>query len=96
MNMVRTITEAGTRPERRIVIAGEMLELGLQAAALHRDAGREIAGAGIDALWGVRGLASEIIAGANEAGLTETSIFESSEEAASALLEELRKAIWSW
>ncbi|MDQ2938587.1 MAG: UDP-N-acetylmuramoyl-tripeptide--D-alanyl-D-alanine ligase, partial [Acidobacteriota bacterium] len=82
INMVRTITEAGTSSRRRIVIAGEMLELGPDSAALHREAGREIARAGIDILWGVRGLASEVIKGANELGLAETSFFETSDEAA--------------
>lgn len=81
INMVRTITEAGANSRRRIVIAGEMLELGPDSAALHREAGREIARAGIDILWGVRGLASEIIKGANELGLAETSFFETSDEA---------------
>src|SRR5947207_1597322 len=63
LNMVRTIAEGGSGRKRRIVIAGEMLELGSEEAELHRQAGREIAGLGIDVLWGVRGLAQEIIAG---------------------------------
>ena len=62
-----------------------MLELGPDAPTLHREAGREIARAGIDVLWGVRGLAAEIIAGAKEAGLKQTAFFESSDEAAGAL-----------
>jgi UDP-N-acetylmuramoyl-tripeptide--D-alanyl-D-alanine ligase len=91
INMVRTIVEAGTKLKRRIVIAGEMLELGPDEAALHREAGREIARLGIDRLWGVRGLAAEIVAGAKEAGLTETSFFQSSDEAARALVDEVRE-----
>ena len=89
--MVRTITEAGGSSRRRIVIAGEMLELGPDEAALHREAGREISRAGVDVVWGVRGLAAEIVAGAKEAGLTETRFFETSEEAASAIVEEVRE-----
>ena len=89
ISMVRTIAEAG-KGKRRIVIAGEMLELGPEAAALHRDAGSEIARAGIEVLWGVRGLASEILAGAVAAGLTRTRFFESADEAAVALAEEVR------
>jgi UDP-N-acetylmuramoyl-tripeptide--D-alanyl-D-alanine ligase len=42
-------------------------------------------------LWGVRGLAAEIVAGANEAGLTETTFFETSDEAARAIVKELRE-----
>lgn len=90
-NMVRTITEAGDRSTRRIVIAGEMLELGPDEAALHREAGREISRAGVDMVWGVRGLAAEIVAGAQEAGSTNTRFFETSEEAASAIIAEVRE-----
>ncbi|MEP6719087.1 MAG: UDP-N-acetylmuramoyl-tripeptide--D-alanyl-D-alanine ligase [bacterium] len=89
--MVRTITEGGTRSLRRIVIAGEMLELGPDEASLHREAGGEIARAGIDVLWGVRGLAAEIVAGAGDAGLKETRFFVDSVEAARAIVAEIRK-----
>jgi UDP-N-acetylmuramoyl-tripeptide--D-alanyl-D-alanine ligase len=54
--------------KRRILVAGEMLELGRQAAQLHRDCGRAAAAAGIDVVIGVRGLAQEIVAGAEAAG----------------------------
>ncbi|HEV2883776.1 MAG TPA: UDP-N-acetylmuramoyl-tripeptide--D-alanyl-D-alanine ligase [Pyrinomonadaceae bacterium] len=91
LHMIRTITEAGRSCKRRIVIAGEMLELGPDEAALHRDVGKEIARAGIDVLWGVRNLASEIVDGAKEAGLSETRFFESSEAAARALANEIRE-----
>jgi UDP-N-acetylmuramoyl-tripeptide--D-alanyl-D-alanine ligase len=89
ISMVRTMVEGGKGNLRRIVIAGEMLELGPEAAQLHRDAGREIAKAGIDLLWGVRGLAQEIIVGAREAGLNSTRFFERSEEAAIAIVDEV-------
>lgn len=90
VNMVRTITEGGNSAKRRIVIAGEMLELGPDAAALHREAGQEIGEAGVDVVWGVRGLAADIVAGAIGAGVTQTAFFESSEEAAQALLKEVQ------
>ncbi len=89
--MVRTIAEAGEARKRRIVIAGEMLELGPDEARLHREAGHEIARAGVDLLWGVRGLAAEMIAGARAAGLTATRFFDSSQEAATALLDEVKE-----
>jgi len=91
VNMVRTITEAGSRSSRRIVIAGEMLELGPEENRLHQQAGKEIAQAGIDVLWGVRGLAAEILAGANDAGLKATRFFADSDEAARAIVSEIRK-----
>lgn len=91
--MVRTIAEGGTRARRRIVVAGEMLELGPDSARMHREAGREMAEAGIDLVWGVRDLAREIVEGAREAGLSEeaTRFFASSLEAAAALKEEVRE-----
>ncbi len=91
VNMVRTITEAGSRSSRRIVIAGEMLELGPEENRLHQQAGKEIAQAGIDVLWGVRGLAAEILAGANDAGLKATRFFADSDEAARAIVAEIRE-----
>jgi len=62
---------------RRIVVAGEMLELGAAGEQLHRECGRYIAGnaAGsgaspkIDFLLGVRGLAQPMVEAAQEAGL---------------------------
>lgn len=91
LNMVNTISEGGATSKRRIVVAGEMLELGPDAPALHREAGVEIARAGIAVLWGVRGLAAEIVAGANEAGLNQTAFFESADEAAEALVQEIKE-----
>jgi UDP-N-acetylmuramoyl-tripeptide--D-alanyl-D-alanine ligase len=69
-----------------------MLELGPEAPAMHREAGREIGALGVDVLWGVRQLAQEIVAGAREAGMGEgaTRFFDSSEEAARELIDFVR------
>jgi UDP-N-acetylmuramoyl-tripeptide--D-alanyl-D-alanine ligase len=91
LNMVRTVMEGGDQATRRIVIAGEMLELGPEAAALHREAGREIARYGVDVLWGVRGLAQHIVEGANQAGLAATRYFKSSDDAANTLIAEVKE-----
>jgi len=91
LNMVRTMAEGGRGRKRLVVIAGEMLELGPDEASLHKDAGREIAGTGIDLLWGVRGLAREIVAGANEAGLSATKFFNSSDEVAAELIDAVKE-----
>lgn len=56
---------------RKIVVAGEMLELGLEGPRLHREVGSQIAGLGVDRLIGVRGLAEEIVQGARQAGMSE-------------------------
>jgi UDP-N-acetylmuramoyl-tripeptide--D-alanyl-D-alanine ligase len=90
LNMVRTMAEAREGRKRLLVIAGEMLELGPDEASLHRAAGREIAETGVNVLWGVRGLAKEIMAGAQEAGLSETRFFNSSEEAAAEVVKEVK------
>ncbi|HYV24230.1 MAG TPA: hypothetical protein VE969_03260, partial [Pyrinomonadaceae bacterium] len=91
LSMARTVAEARDKVTRRIVIAGEMMELGPDAPQMHREAGHEMARMGIDILWGVRGLAQEIIAGAGEAGLKETRFFANSDEAAAAIADEVRE-----
>lgn len=53
---------------RRIVVAGEMLELGAGGEERHRECGREIAALGVDYLIGVRGLARYLIDGALSSG----------------------------
>jgi UDP-N-acetylmuramoyl-tripeptide--D-alanyl-D-alanine ligase len=57
----------GMPAQRRIVIAGEMLELGPTGEDLHRDSGRYMANHGIDVVLGVRGLARFIVEGAASA-----------------------------
>ncbi len=91
ISMVKTIAETSSNWKRRIVIAGEMLELGPDSSRLHREAGREIARSGIDVLWGVRGLSEEIIAGSREEGLKATRFFESSTDAAAAIASEVNE-----
>ena len=48
---------------RRIVVAGEMLELGPEGAALHYACGVRMRERGVDRLVGVRGLAGEMVRG---------------------------------
>ena len=60
---------ASIKAKRHIVVAGEMLELGLAGPELHRESGRHAAQQKIDFVLGVRGLAREIVAGARESGL---------------------------
>ena len=66
-SMVRSLAQL--LAQRRVVIAGEMLELGPAAEAMHREAGRHMANCGIDVLIGVRGLAKAMVEGASAAGM---------------------------
>jgi len=69
---------------RRILAAGEMLELGAESAELHRDAGHSVGAAGkADWIIGVRGAAAEMVRAAIEAGhpRERARFFENSEEA---------------
>ena len=80
---------AASPAKRRIVVAGEMLELGPQAPALHREAGNHIAQRKIDILIGVRGQASFIVEQAAAGGVL-ARFFHSPEEAGDWLGENLQ------
>src|SRR5579859_5935977 len=59
---------AAMKAARRIVVAGEMLELGPAGEEMHRTAGRHVAEKKIEVLVGVRGLAQSMVEGARKAG----------------------------
>ena len=79
---------------RRIVVAGEMLELGPTGEQLHRECGRYMAGTHpggkLDFLLGVRGLAKPMVEAAGEAGL-EAEFVATPEEAGEWLVHETRE-----
>jgi len=75
--------------ERRIVVAGEMLELGAAADEWHRAAGRHMAQQEIDWLVGVRGAARQMVEAARAAGLR-ADFVDTPEEAGRRLERELR------
>ncbi len=87
-SMIRTLAaqpvEGGGR---RILIAGEMLELGDHAPALHAECGKAAAEAGIDIIVGVRGHAQHLVRSAVEAA-EGTALFLSDAEASGAWLQE--------
>lgn len=64
-SMVEALRKTPAR--RRFVIAGEMLELGPQAEALHRAAGEGMAG--LAGVLGVRGMAAALVEGARSKGV---------------------------
>ncbi len=68
--MAAVDTLAGMGARRRIVVAGEMLELGATGEQLHRECGRYVAAGKLDLLLGVRGLAKPMVEAAREAGMT--------------------------
>ena len=86
-NMVRSLAQIPAR--RRIVVAGEMLELGPAADAMHRESGQNMARHGIDRLLGVRGLAKLMVEAAVEAG-TNAEFVNTPQEAADWLRREVK------
>jgi UDP-N-acetylmuramoyl-tripeptide--D-alanyl-D-alanine ligase len=80
--MIETLVEGSSIGSRRVVVAGEMLELGSNEKELHRAVGAAIAGSGIDRLIGVRGLARDLVDAAREAGLADAEFAADSNEAA--------------
>jgi UDP-N-acetylmuramoyl-tripeptide--D-alanyl-D-alanine ligase len=76
-------------PGRRILIAGEMLELGPESESLHAASGEKAAEAGIDIVIGVRGYARSIVDKADENGV-QSHFYETPEEAGKWLRQNLR------
>jgi UDP-N-acetylmuramoyl-tripeptide--D-alanyl-D-alanine ligase len=77
---------------RRILAAGEMLELGPESARLHREAGRQATSQRLDWVLGVQGQAAELVQGAVEDGQPpeRARFFSTSSDAAAFLLELLQ------
>jgi UDP-N-acetylmuramoyl-tripeptide--D-alanyl-D-alanine ligase len=72
--------------ERHVVIAGEMLELGPEAFALHAACGRRMAERGATVVVGVHGVAEELVRAAREEGAD--AVFVEDAEAAGRWLKE--------
>jgi len=81
LSMVDTLVEGGAGAARKIVVAGEMLELGDDELNIHRETGEELGRKGVDILIGVRGLASELVEGAMSAGISDARFARDSAEA---------------
>ena len=80
---------AAMQAGRRIVVAGEMLELGPSGEEMHRSAGRHLAETKIDVLVGVRGMAHVMVEAAKQAGAA-TEFVATPEEAGEWLARETR------
>ncbi len=81
---------AQTPAKRRIVIAGEMLELGPSAPELHRECGRKMALNKVDYVVGVRGNGELIAEGAASSGVA-AEFVETPEQAGEWLARNLRE-----
>lgn len=90
LSMAKMLAEGSANATRRIIVAGEMLELGENEATMHRDTGREIAEFAPDLLIGVRGLANELVLGAREAGVTHAEFAPDSDAAGEMLVREIK------
>ncbi len=76
--------------QRTIVVAGEMLELGPDSAALHAECGRYMAERGISLIVGIRGQAAALVEAAAQQGTP--AVFVETPEAAGAWLGENLRA----
>jgi UDP-N-acetylmuramoyl-tripeptide--D-alanyl-D-alanine ligase len=82
-SMIRTLA---SRPaKRRVLVVGEMLELGEHAQELHAACGRAAAEAGLDLVAGVRGNAVHVVTAAAAGGVA--ALFLENADAAGAWLE---------
>ena len=78
---------------RKILVAGEMLELGKDSDSLHFECGTFAATRKLDIVIGIRGAAREIVRAARESGMPDSQarFFEDSDAASSFIKGELRK-----
>jgi len=86
-SMIGTLVR--TPGARHILVAGEMLELGPEAEALHRTCGEAAARAGIEVVIGVRGNAKQIVEAARASG-AQAEFMETPEDAGRWLSAHLR------
>jgi UDP-N-acetylmuramoyl-tripeptide--D-alanyl-D-alanine ligase len=88
-SMIRTLA-ARPAEGRRILVAGEMLEMGEHGAALHAECGRAAAEAGLDLVVGVRGTAVHLATAACTHGVE--AVFLADAEAAGNWLKKTLRA----
>jgi UDP-N-acetylmuramoyl-tripeptide--D-alanyl-D-alanine ligase len=89
LSMVQTLVDGGKSAKRKTVVAGEMRELGENAAQIHYETGRRIAEIGVDKLFGVEGFAQNLLQGARDKGLSAVEFYEDSTAAAEKFVAEV-------
>jgi UDP-N-acetylmuramoyl-tripeptide--D-alanyl-D-alanine ligase len=90
LSMVQTLVDGGKSAKRKIVVAGEMRELGVDAENIHKETGKSIAEYPIDALYGIENLAKNLLEGAKENGLSNVKFYENSSVAAEEFVNEVQ------
>ncbi len=90
LGMVETLIENSRGAKRKIVVAGEMLELGKNERDIHAETGAALAKSGIDFLIGARGLASEMVEAAKKNNLAEAKFFADSDKAGEFLADQIK------
>ena len=91
LKMIGTLNEGTTSINRKIVVAGEMLELGKDEKEIHRQTGRDLSASGIDFLIGVRNLAKDLVDAASDEGMGNAKFFDTSELAGDYLAKNIKK-----
>lgn len=91
LSMVETLVDGAGSAKRKLVVAGEMRELGGDSEQIHFETGRKIAQIGIDKLFGVEGFAANLLEGAKESGLSNVEFYEDSNAAAEKFIDEVQK-----
>jgi UDP-N-acetylmuramoyl-tripeptide--D-alanyl-D-alanine ligase len=85
VKMAEMFCEAARDSKRKILVAGEMLELGNYAEQMHKQAGEKLAALPIDVLIGVRGNAKLICEAAQSHGIKQIEFTDDSKTAAELL-----------
>ncbi len=89
MGMIDTLAEMPYF-SRRVLVAGEMRELGSGSAGLHFECGLHAARRGVDLVVGVAGDAAEIVRAGVESGLTDSRFFADADAASGFVAECVR------
>lgn len=79
---IRTLASMNGSGGRKVVILGDMLELGDFTAKAHREAGKRAAEAGAEVVIGIGSNAGEVAEGAVDGGLTVSGVFGFNDKAA--------------
>ena len=90
LSMIETLINGANNAKRKIVVAGEMRELGENAARIHYETGEKIARTGVDYLYGIENLAEKMLDGAQSAGLSNVRFYVDSTKAGEDFVNEVQ------